>query len=380
MPNQETILRGLRRIAASNLQKEKATDAERAALAQAGLSDPIAQDYAVWRCAVLWAAAILLGIGFVLELIGHESLEDGDCGAQLVQLFGKDNLETLDTISLLSIMSAGAAAAFAGLAARGWKDLRYSRKMSRWGWLILFGVPLLIAIFPWARVLDFGHMDHAAAVKVRGLLGMLLGLEMFMILGPKLVAIFPGVIRAAMTIKTLLHESAVPGYLTVIFAPVFMILVLMLFSALNQMYGDLNLLIGLACLICAAGVYVFRAKNLVRSHTLEEVETIIVGARKASGVFTAVGVVLLAIFMFGLEIVETVTVFQFFILAAGGLLLAMAVGGDFVIAILSGEHVQAKKFQSSEEIRAYESKIDSLATTGLTSFRDPKPAAGGSRS
>ena len=65
----------------------------------------------------------------------------------------------------------------------------FAAKLARWGWYVLIGTPLLLAILPWSRMLDFGHLDDQKRDAMKSMLGIALGLGMFMMLAPKLLSI-----------------------------------------------------------------------------------------------------------------------------------------------------------------------------------------------
>ena len=162
----------------------------------------------------------------------------------------------------------------------------------------------------------------------------------------------------------MLHESPVPGYTVVLFAPVYAMFVLVVFTFVNQMQGSYALLVGLACLIVAPLVYLFQAREFLRPHTAEQSATLVRSVRKQSFLFNLVGLILLVVFLAGMEGISWLQIVQFFVMAGGGLLLMMVVAADVVIGLLRLEHSQAKLFVGSELATAFESKLSTLTDTG----------------
>ena len=378
----ESAARALR----SDFGRDKATDAQRAALVTAlrPIPAPVAQDYASWRAAVLYLAAVALVLGALLHLVGFQTVKDQivqglilaeeQRGAftdeftatQQVEFgFGVDNLAILDMIPIISLLALVLVALLTVMAARSWLDVGRSAKLARLGWFVLVGTPLLLAIFPWSRTLDFGHLDPQNADAMRSMLGITLGVYLFLNLAPKLIAVFPGIIRASVTLKSLLHESPVPGYTVVLLAPVYAMFVVVVFTTVNQMEGSLVLLAALACLVVAPLIYLFRAREFLKPHTAEESATLVRSVRRQSYLFNLTGAGLLVLFLADIERVTMFQILEFFIMAGGGVLLMMVVASDLVLGLLRLQHDQAKLFIGSELADQFEVKMSTLADAGF---------------
>ncbi|MHC4513347.1 MAG: hypothetical protein ACYTKC_14335 [Planctomycetota bacterium] len=379
-------LRALR----SDFGRDQATAEERSALAGGAtpITEPLAQDYAAWRFAVLCLAAVVLVIGALVQLGNFETVSGGmvreaviaeqqrgnfvdeDIVRQRVEAnFGVDNLDLLDLIPIISLLAVLTVAVLAILAMRSWRDVRRSARLARLGWYVLVGTPLLLAILPWSRWLDFNHLAPDNAKAMQSILGVSLGLSFFMTLAPKLISIFPGIIRASVTLKTMLHESPVPGYTVVLFAPVYTMFVLVIFTTINQMQGSITLLVGLACLAVAPMVYLLRARDFLRPHTADESATLVRAVRKQSYLLNLAGTVFLVLFLADLETVSTLQVLEFLLMAGGGVLLMMVVAADLVLGLLRLEHDQARRFVGSELATAFETKLSTLSAASLGNAR-----------
>ncbi len=373
-----TVLQGaLGRALRSDFGRDNASEEERATLAAAPtpVTAPLAQDYAVWRSSVLIVASVLLVLVSLIQILSFETISDGmvrqqasqgfadedAVRANLEQNFGAGNLDLLDMIPILHLLGSLAVVVLAVLAARAWRDPKRSSRLARRGWYFLVGTPLLLATIPWARLLDFGHFDPQQAQAVTSMLGVTMGLTFFMMLAPKVISIFPGIIRASVTLKTMLHESPVPGYTVVLFAPVYAMFVLIVFTTINQMQGNWTLLVGLACLILSPLVYVLRARDFLRSHSAEESVTLVRGVRRQSYLFNLAGIVILVLFLADLEGVSFLQVLEILLAAGGGVFLMMVVAADLVPPVLRLEFLQAKDFHGSDMAQEYEAKLQALS-------------------
>src|SRR5262245_25817591 len=118
-----------RRAARGDFQQERARDDERAALAARNCSDPLVQDYAAWRRALLAIAAVALALTVVIGCIGYRSISSAD------RLFGGLDLGLLDLVPLGLLLANLAGAVCVALSAWRWTELERSRKLARRGWL-----------------------------------------------------------------------------------------------------------------------------------------------------------------------------------------------------------------------------------------------------
>ncbi len=373
-----------------------ATDAERAALAQSQppVTAKIAQNYAAWRRSVLYAAAFLLFIAALLEIAGYESAEDGlttltvkaakannqrlskdDARRRVKAAIRDENLETIDTIPMLNLLKSLIVLICIFLAGRHWSDLRKSRRLARRAWYVMLGIPLAIAIYPWAQALDLRHLASNEATAMRAMLSGMFGLMAFFALGPAVIATFAGMMRASITLKTLLHESAVPGYVTALFAPVYAIVIVVVFALINQIQADAKLPIGVGCMFGAAMVYLWRASDLLRSHTKDEAVDLVRGVRRTAFVLNAVGIVLITLFLLDMNGATFSSVATFLVTAGGNLFVLVVVGCDFILALLRKEYEQAKEFQNSKFAAEFEAKMAGFTKAGMSDLSTAEPAA-----
>ncbi len=387
----ELALRFVKRALTANFQRERAADDERVQLAahQPPIADPLAQDYVAWRRAALWIAGIVLTVSVAIALLERQSaaeqfallfasarqqtLEGEELQRQAALLapqIGESNLAILDGLADFLLFVKLMVAVLVFLAARWWMRLKRSRSLARWGWLSALVLPLLVSSWPWAQSLDFTQLEQAgigvdAAQLKQGVAALLAG-SLVLTVAPKLIALFPGIVRSTMALKTLLPEAAAPGWLTVVFAPFLAGFLLLVLSFMSQVQGSWVLIAGVVALAIGPVLYVRNAAALVRPHSAAEIDSVVGTVRAKTMVFNAVGVGLLVWYLIDLDDVSWLMAFHLLLDAAGGILLTMVAISDVTLALLAFSHRQSASFQSSELRTSYEQRLQALAAAGLT--------------
>ncbi|MCU0862314.1 MAG: hypothetical protein MUC36_00860 [Planctomycetes bacterium] len=392
----------LRRAMRSDFQREHATDQERAELAAQTppTADPLAQDYVAWRRAVLWIAGIVLVLAACIAVAEHKTtaqqvaqaqmaamraqaaaegqeLPTGDLArltTEIAEGFGKQNLEILDGLGDFLLFLKIAVATLVMIAAVHWRSIRRSRNLVRWAWLTALVLPLLVSVYPWAQSLDFSHLNQQnmfgqvvdTGKVVKQQIGLALAATLMSTLLPKLIALFPGIIRSSMVLKTLLPEAAAPGWLTVVFAPFLAGFLLLVLSFLSQSQGSWVLLAAMLSLCAAPVIYVRRAADLVRPHTAEEVGAVVGSIRRLAGATNTIGYGLLIWYVLDFDELSWTTAIHLLLEAGGGILMTMVVISDITIALLAFSQRQGALFQGSGLRAAYEHRLQALSGAGLT--------------
>ena len=391
----DLALRFLGRAVSGDFQTHHAAEDERQQLAAAPqpVTDALAQDYVVWRRAALWVGGVLLALGALIAVLEHRSVAEQivhaqaaaagqqlagadlqQVVAQLVEGFGKHNLSIIDGLQEFLLVVKLAVATLALIAAWQWSRVKRSRALARWGWLVVVVLPLLVAAWPWSSSLDFTHLDgnnqFGQAVQqskvVKQQVALAIAAVLMTTIAPKLIALFPGIIRSSLALKTLLPEAAAPGWLTVVFAPFLVGFLLLVVCFLSQVQGSWMLLGGIGALIFGPILYVRRAAELVRPHSAEEVGTVVGGIRRTAGLTTLVGIALLTLYLFDLDDVSWTTAIHMLLEAGGGIFLTMVVISDITLALLAYSQRLNATFQSSALRAQYEQRLQALTGAGLT--------------
>ena len=361
--------RALQRLLRADFHAIKATEDERTALrsSEPPVSDALAQDYAAWRRSILWLASVLMVASVVLALFsfqtfesalvegeienaeaaGHTATED-EARTAVRRVWGTSNLETLGTLQWLDLLIVVLSASFTILGVRSWRTVGASHKWARRAACVWILVPVLMALIPWSGLLDFGHLPAEQARAMKASLGVILGIAMTMFVAPKLLSLFPGTIRSAILLKTLVPETGVPGWVIVICAPMYVIALVLGVSAITQVQGDALLVFGVIFLLLAPISYLRYLPSLLRPLDTETAAKRMRAARRVAYVLNALGGLLLLIFVFQMDMVGFWDVCKLLVVAGGGFLLLMVVGSDFMVRVVKVTHDHGTALYGSE--------------------------------
>lgn len=360
------MVRAFQRVTRADLQVDRATPEERELLASASppVTSPIAQDYAAWRRSVLWVAAACLVTHTLFELFGMHSFAE-DLGPQLAAVIRVENLSAVNWLTRTVVIVLCVGSALTVLAATAWRNVRASLVLARIAWLLMFATPFLIAAVPITKLINLDHLPLAAQTVVRTALGGAFALSFFFSIGPRAVALFPGIIRSALAVKTLLPESPTPGWVILLVGPLYTVFLLVLVTGIIQSQASYYLLGGVLCLILSPLIYVLRRKDLVRPQSAPEAERMVSSTKRLASVFSFAGVLLLAVFVLRRPNLELLSLFGFLTGIVGNVVLLMAVGADFTVGVLRAAHEQQKSFQGSELQASLEQKFAALENLGV---------------
>ena len=162
------------------------------------VESPLAQDYASWRRSMLMICILVLFFSTLFNI------------SDILLTLGQQDVHVVKKIQtvLIFFFQLGSVLLCA-VAARKWVDLRKSRSLARFAWLLQFVGPFLIFLIPLSLFVD----DRRILAQ--------LGLGAVLVLAPKIFGLFPGLIRCSLTVKTLLPETSTPGWLGIIIAPTY---------------------------------------------------------------------------------------------------------------------------------------------------------------
>lgn len=361
------ITRALRRVLRSDFQQEHATDVERRQLevAKEPVTNPLAQDYAAWRRSLLWIAGIALTLLALLEAATFTSMADLLEGSDLGNAVGEDNLETIDGIFGFLIVPVLVGGILSLVAAANWTNVRFSRRMARLGFLIMFLTPFVMAALPAKEMLDFDHLREDTRPLAEMGLGTIVGLRLFFLIGPRAIALFPGVIRSSMALKTLVPESPLPGWASTFVAPLYSIFLLVVFALVNQIQGNFLLVLALTCLMVSPLIYLWQGREILRPQREDEVSDVVGRLRRRSGMLTSLGVLFFGIFFIDIEM-SFGDILKFVISIIGNVVLLTVVAADLLLALLHHGHAQSKALVESKLEDSLEERFAALEGVGFT--------------
>jgi hypothetical protein len=282
----------LKRALSWNLRALPVEPDEEASLIANGVDEPDARRYLVWRRSVLLVVAIPTLVSALLAALGTFTTD-------MSAFSGTGVLLELLRLAALFVLPLTA-----WLAARIWDQHRRSRTILLRGWLVGFLTPLLLALIPfsWRIDLSGARGDTNAIAQVNNLLGLVGAISVYVTLMPAVLSLIPGVLRGCLRIKALIPQSVLPGLFLVAATPLYVLLFLVIFTTVNQVAGNMLLILGVLALLGAPLLYLINARTFTRPlYTEEEVARIGV-VQKTVLAIVWVGVALIVIYAFTAEV------------------------------------------------------------------------------
>lgn len=299
----------MRRILVSNFTVEHASPDERKQLESAVLPvrSPMAQNYAAWRRAMLWFAGIGMALATVLQLTDTWR-----------SIFGSYVPFILRVMNFGIVALQAGAAALIIMSAIRWAEISRSRRMARWGWVLGFFGPLLLFMLPmrhmgtdreWVTFMlaqnsptDAAQVSQMTEAQIREVmanpqtsmamltLAAFFALAALLILVPRVFGLFPGIIRACMTLRTLVPESPLPGYVAAVITPLYAVLLLVIMGLASQL-GSGPLFFGLLALLCSPLLLLKNLRALSQPLPPEEMNQHLRPLRMKMAIATCIGIV-----------------------------------------------------------------------------------------
>jgi len=195
----------------------------------------------LWRRSMLYVAFFALlpsltldTISAIIELASPTDLGGLPADPDVVAVLG--GLGFL-VVCLQVVLAFGVYTAF-----KRWGDWGRSRKILLVTWIIAFLAPFAVALFP-ARSVGGGNANVAL---VWGLLG---ALSHVIALAPKVLALIPGLLRAAVSAKVLFPRSTAPGWLVTLTSPFYLLLLFVIMMLPYQLTGSPLLVLAMLCFL-----------------------------------------------------------------------------------------------------------------------------------
>jgi hypothetical protein len=249
------------------------------------------RSYYVWRRSTLMVAIPFIFIGMIFGLMDlfHQLRDAHD--ANIYNGFGK---------LLILIQNIDSVFLFAGVVAGyvWWPQFKKSIQAVRIAFLVSFVLPLIPALFPLELSLNRQTVItlDEANYDLFGL-KVVLSLSYMLSLLPVIISFPGGLLRAALRIRWLLPESMLSGWILVISAPFYSLLLCITLIIVLQVAGNILLFFGTVMVVLAPWVYVIRGRVFVHLWTEEKKKQVLL-AQRISGIVTLVGYVLIIIFAF----------------------------------------------------------------------------------
>jgi|GEM_PF-1358915 len=292
-----------------------------------GGSEPLKRVLLWRRGAILAALVFLIPSTFVHLIRDFVAIARGGVGGSVA---GLTLVGTLAGIGLCF----GAYAAF-----KRWDNWARSRKILFWTWAIAFLTPFVLSLVPYS-VFGGGMQE-----RLGGFLAVLT-------LAPKALSLVPGLLRAALTTKTMFPGSPTPGWLILLGTPFYMLLLLIVMLTPYHLAGGGLMALALFCFL-GAPIFLIRAGRRLATAaeigpTLETIRT----TRMATMALNGAG----ALFLF-IGLIDVVTTLQMNPLDAVTPLFAVVanvfvlgvIGVDTLLVAMTRAHVP---HESPDEARA----------------------------
>jgi hypothetical protein len=414
----------MRRIFASNFVAEAALPEERAELEKAEIpvKSPMAQNYAAWRRAMLWFSGIALALAALLGFI----VEVSDAFRPIMPPAVRNLWVGIQLVNFASPV-------LVIVAALKWMNMRRSRRRARWGWLLQFFGPLFLLLLPIRHLTSnedlaragvaelyeqelktrteqieralptekaelekeladwkkrFREKDEPEAIKnvlanenlpqleqARKMIAIVMGGFVIITLAPRVFGLFPGIVRASLTLRTLVPESPVPGYVVALIEPLFMVFILVLVVIAAQV-GNALTFFGLLGMLASTFMLLREVGTLCKPMSAEAMNAHIKPLRQRLVIVGGVGILLVIVGLHDLW--KEVGAWK--IAAAvghliGNIFLLTAVASDFFIGLMKFSFDQEKQMRTSPLFDDMEKRFADLAQVRMTQITDDEPAA-----
>lgn len=271
--------RMLSRVAAGDHADIAVTPAEGRALDAAGVLDPVARRFAVWRRSVLWVAAAGTAFASAVGVGGG--------------LFARAEFLTPLGVALFGFVLP--LATFAIPIGAVWAAIRYTQPAHSSRFLVAaggvsIGLPLAVMFVPVEYVAEVDispettpEVRDAAWTAIRTVVGVMF----YAALVPTVLSLLAAVTRASVQVKLFIPESVVPGWGLVTSVPLSVLLTLAAFVLLYHAAGNALLLAGVVLAVGAPLLYLTRFGDLTRPVSAEVAAGLVRTGRVVTGVALA---------------------------------------------------------------------------------------------
>jgi len=308
----------------------------------------LAQDYASWRRSLLMVCILVLGITLAFSANDLRfALLDG--ARHPVMRLQSGVFFLFQIVSFLLCL----------LAAFRWASIPSSKAYALVAWLVQFAGPFLVLLLP----LSLFVSNQMVLLS--------LGLISLKTLAPKVFGLFPGIIRCSLSLKTLLPESPIPGWLCMVVAPLYaLFLVLAAIAALQTSFVILGA--GLLLIAVGTGVVLARSWGLLAPVSQEGASKYVGKSRRLQALFQGAGLGLVAFQVIRQadirwEWINSVMVFTFSFL--GNVTLLTVVMSDFLLCMIHEGQRQSEAFAGTGFATGYRDRLGQLADCGLTDLQ-----------
>jgi hypothetical protein len=123
-------------------------------------------------------------------------------------------------------------------------------------------------------------------------------MAVYVTLMPAVLSLIPGVVRACLRIKALIPESILPGLFLVAATPLYLLLFLVIFTTVNQVAGNILLILAVLALLSAPLLYLVNARLFMRPLRTNEEMAKVGSVQQTATIVLGIGLALLVAYAF----------------------------------------------------------------------------------
>jgi hypothetical protein len=206
------------------------------------ISDPDQQAFLAWRRSVLLMVALMF---IPLTIFRFVESFDGPPLPPVARAF-----------VLLPAFAEGLFCIVAFDQLRRWTQWKRQRRVMFIAWGLYFVAPFLVYAYPFRSAFDHSVYAALAAAQVVGVkfdaapktvhlaVGLAFGVQALLALGPKVISLMPGMIRASIVTKLLFPGTTAPGWLMMLAAPFYALFAYIIVLLPYQMTGSWHFVVG----------------------------------------------------------------------------------------------------------------------------------------
>jgi hypothetical protein len=335
-------------------------EAHALAIHQPPIAETDVQRFLVWRRSCLFVAVVCLSARVLDTLFTKASAWFSADG-----FGGFWNAGVISLFIFLEVFVEAFACVLLWIACLQWASIGTSRSAARVSWLLFTLFPIVLLVLPRGYLLSFESGAERAVLNGILLVGAVT------ILIPWAMSFFPGIIRACLTLKSLMPEAAGPGWMLMCVAPLYAVVFVAAGLALLQMELTQTIAAGVLLIATSSLVYIVYGTKLVRPLGREEAAVVIQRAKKASLVLLGAGLTLILWNLRGL--VDDMSPLKVLLVCArlwGAILLLNVVAVDLALVLQSAAYEHSKRFQESPLRRVLDARLAAFAAVNLTAVGD----------
>ncbi|MCX5746024.1 MAG: hypothetical protein NT062_26395 [Proteobacteria bacterium] len=270
----ETLSRGflvvsLKRAFRLQIKDKEVLESERITLeaSTAHVTDKGHQAFLAWRRSVL----LLVAIMFVPLTV-----------FRFIEVFDGPTIPTAGRVFVMFPAFAELAfclVMFAQL--KNWANWRRQRRFLFVAWALYFLAPFVVYIYPFRDAFDSWVSAKNAAMlgdlqfgftraKMHMVVGLVFGVQALLALGPKVISLMPGLIRASVVTKLLFPGTTAPGWLMMLAAPFYALFAYIIVLLPYQVTGSWQFVVGNLGIIVAQIFIAISGRRLTVPLTADE--------------------------------------------------------------------------------------------------------------